>query len=138
MLTPDGWYKSGDVGYLDEEGFLHIKDRSKFYVSLHKTLRAEWVGSILVKDIIIRGGENIVSLFVGHAKALRIRSYCFQDSVSIENALYSDERVLEIAAVGVPDKRLGELPVAIVTLKKGHYGTITEDELAKFSAKRFV
>jgi acyl-CoA synthetase (AMP-forming)/AMP-acid ligase II len=29
VLTPDGWYKSGDLGYLDEEGFLHIKDRSE-------------------------------------------------------------------------------------------------------------
>ncbi|KAF8977121.1 hypothetical protein BDQ17DRAFT_1440791 [Cyathus striatus] len=48
VLTKDGWFKSGDLGLLDEEGFLYIRDR--------------------IKDIIIRGGENI-------------------DSVSIENAL---------------------------------------------------
>jgi acyl-CoA synthetase (AMP-forming)/AMP-acid ligase II len=45
--------------------------------------------------------------------------------------LYADNRVLEAAAVGVPDKRLGELPTAIVTLKKGKEGTVQEKELIK-------
>lgn len=38
-LTDDGWYRTGDVAYLDERGFVHLVDR--------------------VKDIIISGGENI-------------------------------------------------------------------------------
>ncbi|KAL1660862.1 hypothetical protein GGF50DRAFT_118534 [Schizophyllum commune] len=52
------------------------------------------------KDMIIRGGENI-------------------DCTSIENALYAEPGVLEAAAVGVPDERLGELPVAVVSVKEG-------------------
>ncbi|KAG2013685.1 long-chain-fatty-acid-CoA ligase [Coprinopsis cinerea AmutBmut pab1-1] len=95
-LTKDGWLLTGDLGYLDEEGFLYIRDR--------------------IKDIIIRGGENI-------------------DSVTVENALYADECVLEAAAVSVPDARLGELVAAAVTIKPPYWGKVTEAELVKQAAK---
>ncbi|KAJ3902008.1 hypothetical protein F5879DRAFT_272486 [Lentinula edodes] len=81
VLTKDGWLKTGDMAYMDKEGFLYIKDR--------------------LKDIIIRGGENI-------------------DSISVENALYTDDGVQEAAAVGVADARLGELVTALVTVKPEH------------------
>ncbi|KAF6762632.1 long-chain-fatty-acid-CoA ligase [Ephemerocybe angulata] len=94
-LTKDGWLRTGDLGYVDDEGFLYIRDR--------------------IKDIIIRGGENI-------------------DSVSVENALYADERVLEAAAVGVPDARLGELVAAIVSIKSPHHGKVDEAQLLRQAA----
>ncbi|KAJ3874261.1 hypothetical protein F5051DRAFT_417300 [Lentinula edodes] len=96
-LTKDGWLKTGDVGYLDEEGFLYIKDR--------------------LKDIIIRGGENV-------------------DSVAVENALYEHEGVLEAAAVGVPDDRLGELVTAIVTVKPAFRGKVSPNALMVLANKR--
>ncbi len=38
-FTPDGWFRSGDIGYRDAEGFLYVCDR--------------------IKDMVISGGENI-------------------------------------------------------------------------------
>ncbi|KNZ77743.1 2-succinylbenzoate--CoA ligase [Termitomyces sp. J132] len=96
VITLDGWLKTGDLGFLDEEGFLYIKDR--------------------LKDIIIRGGENI-------------------DSVSVENALYRDSRILEAAAVGVPDDRLGELVAAVVSVKSAYRGSVTEASLIRLAKK---
>ena len=61
-----------------------------------------------------------------------------QDSVAVENALYADLRVLEAAAVGVPDERLGELVVAIVSLRPAYKGQITEEELISQTKTRFL
>ncbi len=47
VLSADGWFRSGDVGYLDDDGFLTIVDRAK--------------------DMVIRGGENIYCVEVENA-----------------------------------------------------------------------
>jgi long-chain acyl-CoA synthetase len=65
----DGWLSTGDVAYLDEQGYLYIVDR--------------------IKDLVIRGGENI-------------------GCGEVEAALLEHESVVEAAVYGVPDERLGE------------------------------
>ncbi|MCY7399187.1 MAG: acyl--CoA ligase [Sphingomonas bacterium] len=74
-FTADHFMKTGDIGYLDEDGYLFIVDRKK--------------------DIIIRGGENI-------------------SAAEVEAAIYACEGVSEAAVFGMPDERLGEVPVAII------------------------
>jgi acyl-CoA synthetase (AMP-forming)/AMP-acid ligase II len=76
----DGWYRSGDLGVLDAEGFLTITDR--------------------VKDVIIRGGENI-------------------SAAEVEEAIARLPQVAEVAVVAAPDERLGEHACAVVRLAGG-------------------
>lgn len=90
-FTDDGYLKSGDIGYVDEDGYLFIVDRKK--------------------DIIIRGGENI-------------------SAAEVEAALYGCEGIAEAAVFGVPDDRLGEIPVAILHRCEG--SSISEEELRTF------
>jgi len=50
-ITPDGWFKTGDAGYKDADGYIYIHDR--------------------VKDMIVSGGENVYpaeveSALMGH------------------------------------------------------------------------
>jgi acyl-CoA synthetase (AMP-forming)/AMP-acid ligase II len=75
----DGWLRTGDVGSFDEDGYLVLVDR--------------------VKDMIIRGGENIYPK-------------------EIESVLYAHPAVLEAAVVGRPHEVYGEEPVAFVALRQ--------------------
>lgn len=79
VFNDDGWFKSGDLGYFDGP-FLHIVDR--------------------VKDLVIRGGENI-------------------SCIEVEAAIYEHSDVLEACIIGVPDERLGEQVAAAIYLKPG-------------------
>jgi len=94
-LTDDGWFRSGDAGYLDSDGSLFVKDR--------------------FKDIIIRGGENI-------------------HSTTVENVLHEHPEIIEAAAVGIPDHRLGELVAAAVTTKPD--SKLTEQEVINFAKQK--
>ncbi|MGW4351867.1 class I adenylate-forming enzyme family protein [Nocardia sp. NPDC004582] len=95
----DGWLRTGDVGRLDEDGYLIMVDR--------------------IKDMIIRGGENI------YPKEL-------------ETALMLHPRVLEAAVVGRADETYGEVPVAFVAFRDsagvaaGELADHMRDSMAKF------
>ena len=84
-VDADGWLRTGDLGHLDEDGYLHVTGR--------------------IKNVIIRGGFNVIP-------------------VEVEAALATDPSVREAVVLGVPDDRLGELPVALVE------ATSTADEVA--------
>ena len=69
-----------------------------------------------IKDVIKSGGEWVSSL-------------------DLENLLSQHEAVLESAAIGVPDQKWGERPLMVVTLKAGHRGRVSADELKAFMAR---
>ena len=85
------WFRTGDVATIDDEGFLFIVDR--------------------IKDLIIRGGENIGC---GH----------------VEAALLMHPLVQEAAVYAVPDERLGEEVGATLYASEG----LDLDELREFLA----
>ena len=70
-----------------------------------------------LKDMIISGGENIYS-------------------AELELTLAQHEAVLEVAVVGVPNERWGEVPRAYVVLKENH--SVTEDEIIEFCKERLA
>jgi long-chain acyl-CoA synthetase len=94
-FTEDGWLHTGDVAYLDDEGFLFIVDR--------------------IKDLVIRGGENIG---------------CGQ----VEAALQEHPAVLEASVYAVPDERLGEEVGATLYCS----APVTEDELRAFLSEHLA
>jgi acyl-CoA synthetase (AMP-forming)/AMP-acid ligase II len=100
-----GWFHTGDIGVLDDDGFLSIVDR--------------------LKDMIVSGGENIASS-------------------EVERVLYEHVAVVEVAVVGRPDERWGEVPVAFVAVDDATAVTGDElldhcrNELAKFKVPKDV
>jgi len=63
------------------------------------------------KDVIISGGENIYP-------------------VQIENFLAAHPKITDVAVIGLPDKRLGEITGAIIAIKEGM--ECTEEEINEF------
>ena len=66
------------------------------------------------KDVIISGGENIYP-------------------VQIEDFLHTYEPVSDVAVIGLPDKRLGEIATAIIQIKDGY--SCTEEDIYAYCTK---
>ena len=79
-IDVDGWLHSGDLGTMDEEGYVDVTGR--------------------LKDMIIRGGENIYPR-------------------EIEEYLYTMEGILDVQVAGVPSKKYGEQVGAFIILRDG-------------------
>ncbi|MHB8962890.1 MAG: AMP-binding protein [Saccharofermentanales bacterium] len=79
-IDADGWLHTGDLAVKDDEGYYKITGR--------------------IKDMIIRGGENIYPK-------------------EIEEFLYTHPEVRDVQVVGVPDKTYGEEILAVIILKDG-------------------
>jgi acyl-CoA synthetase (AMP-forming)/AMP-acid ligase II len=96
LPDPDGWLRTGDLGLLDDDGYLFLSGRRG--------------------DTIVRGGENVYP-------------------VEIEDVLVTHIDVREVAVVGVPDRRWGEIVKAFVVAEDPDAPPATEDLRAFARAK---
>jgi acyl-CoA synthetase (AMP-forming)/AMP-acid ligase II len=74
-IDAEGWLHTGDIGVMDDRGYLRITDR--------------------IKDMFIVGGFN-----------------CYP--AEIENLMHSWEDIHQVAVIGIPDERMGEVGMAFV------------------------
>jgi fatty-acyl-CoA synthase len=95
VLDEAGWMHTGDIGVMDDDGYINIAGR--------------------IKDIIIRGGENI-------------------SPREIEEFLYTHPGIADVQVIGVPDEKFGEEVMAWVKLKPG--ACVTAPELERFCAEQ--
>jgi long-chain acyl-CoA synthetase len=91
VFYPGGWFKTGDIGLMDPQGYFKIVDRKK--------------------DMIKVSGFNV-----------------FPNEV--ENVMAGHPKVLEVAAIGVPDEKSGEV-IKIFVVKKDQ--SLTVEELMKYA-----
>jgi len=90
-IDAEGWLHTGDVGVMDERGYLRITDR--------------------IKDMFIVGGFN-----------------CYP--AEIENQMYGSGLFAQVAVIGIPDERLGEVGMAWVVPAPGR--TLTAEQVVSW------
>jgi long-chain acyl-CoA synthetase len=96
VFFPGGWFRTGDIGVMDEKGFFKIVDRKK--------------------DMLKVSGFNV-----------------FPNE--IENVIASHPKVLEVAAIGVPDAKSGEV-IKVFIVKRDQ--SLTEKELIDYCHKNMT
>lgn len=104
VMTEDGYFKSGDIGVMDERGYVKIVDRKK--------------------DMILVSGFNVYPN-------------------EIESVVQAHPKVMECAAVGVPDEKSGEA-VKLFVVKKSpdltadELNAFCEDQLTGYKRPRYI
>ncbi len=96
-IDADGWLHTGDIGVLDERGYLQITDR--------------------LKDMYVVGGFNAYP-------------------AEIEQTLSGHDAVSEVAVIGVPDERMGEVGKAYVVTRPG--AALEPDDLIGWARERLA
>ena len=96
-IDEDGWLHSGDILLRQPDGYYRVTGR--------------------VKDMIIRGGENVYPK-------------------EIEDFLYTFPKTKDVQVIGVPDKVYGEVVLAEIILNEGE--TATEEEVKDFCRARIA
>ena len=97
LAIRDGYFHTGDGGYIDDANYVNIADRKK--------------------DVIISGGENV-------------------SSIEVEDAIFQHDDVTEVAVIGIPDEKWGELVTALVVRAPG--STLTEADVIAWTKQKLA
>ena len=97
-IDAEGWMHTGDLARMDQDGYVVVEGR--------------------IKDLVIRGGENIYPR-------------------EIEEFLYQHPDVQDVQVIGVPDEKYGEELMACIILKPGA-PALTVESLREYCAGRLA
>lgn len=104
-IDENGWMHSGDLAIIDEEGYINIVGR--------------------IKDMIIRGGENIYPR-------------------EIEEFLFTHDKISDVQVIGVPSEKFGEEVMAWIKLRENRKATVEEildfckGKIAHFKIPKYI
>jgi long-chain acyl-CoA synthetase len=124
-FTPDGWFKTGDLGWLDKHGFLHIAGRSKEVIVLPDgknvfpdEIEEEFAASKLIAEIgVLEQDGRLHGLIVPDERALRERG-----AHRIEELL--KEEIAAVAARLPPYQRLSDYRITRTPLPRTPLGKL--------------
>ena len=103
----EGYYNDTEAtAQAMKDGWFHSGDAAVVHSDGYVEIRDR------IKDIIISGGENI-------------------SSIEVEGAMLRHPAVQEVAVIGIPHERWGEVPEAFVVLRSG--ASVSEGELRAFA-----
>jgi fatty-acyl-CoA synthase len=97
VIDEDGWLHSGDLATCDEEGYYSIVGR--------------------IKDMIIRGGENIYPR-------------------EIEEFIHTIDGIMDVQVVGIPDKKYGEIIGAFIIKEEG--SQLTSEDIRDYASHKIA
>jgi acyl-CoA synthetase (AMP-forming)/AMP-acid ligase II len=125
-MTGGGWVRSGDAGYMDEDGYVYIQDR--------------------VKDMIVSGGENIYpaeveSAMYGHAAIAEVAVIAVPDEkwgeavkaivVLKPGALADAKAILDFTRTRIAGYKVPKTIDFVATLPRNGTGKVLKRELRK-------
>ena len=105
------WKRPEETAQAIHDGWLHTGDLARRDAEGYHFI----VGRL--KDVIISGGENVFP-------------------AEVESVLAAHPGVVEVALIGVPDERWGEVPVALVVARPG--GVLDTEDLIRFGSQRLA
>jgi len=122
VMTEDGWFKTGDIGHLDDEGFLHITDRKKDLIITAggKNIAPQRIESLIgadyyIEQIAVIGDKRkyLTALVVPSFEALEEFALAHHIAYHSVNDLVENKKVLEFYA-----KRIEELSKPLAGYEK--------------------